>query len=246
MSRSLDGYDLRADEGGLVEVRLDAPGTRNAVTDEMADVLHRAMDVVVRDARPGLLLTSALGVFSAGTDLRGLDEAGDEVLRERFRRVQSVLDRIVDLPALTIAVLDGPALGAGADLALACEHRIATPSASLRFPGPQFGLLLGTMRLAALVGAARAQRILLTSEALDAEGALALGLVTDLVADAGTARGRAEELTAGPAASVVDLGELVAATRGAAAHARPLERSMKPGLADRMRAYVATRQQHRR
>ena len=80
---------------------------------------------------------------------------------------------------LTIAWVSGAAFGAGADIACSCAVRIGTPAARFRFPGFQFGVALGTRRLATIAGAERARQILLHNEELDVHAALHCGLLTE-------------------------------------------------------------------
>ena len=82
----------------------------------------------------------------------------------------------------TVAVASGRTLGAGADLFAACDRRIALTGASFAFPGPGFGLVLGTGRLAALLGRDAARHVLLSGAELPAEAALEAGLATALLA----------------------------------------------------------------
>jgi enoyl-CoA hydratase len=83
-------------------------------------------------------------------------------------------------PCRTIAQVKGRAWGAAADLVVACDHRQITPNASFRFPGAQFGLVLGTRRLAQRVGRDHARDLVLTGRTVNAEQAMALGLATSM------------------------------------------------------------------
>ena len=74
-------------------------------------------------------------------------------------------------------------MGAGADLALSCDLRIATASATFRFPGPQFGLILGTQRLINEIGASKARFLTLLNMKIDAKTAKDFGLVHEICQD---------------------------------------------------------------
>ena len=144
----------------------------------------------------------------------------------------------------SVALVQGRCFGAAADIVASCRKRIATPDASFRMPGLQFGIVLGTRRLAHRIGDDAAFDLLETSRIFHAYDALEVGFLTDiqpaehwashidkLTIDAGNLDRDAK--TALLAATLDDSGldhDLAALVRSAA----------KPGLADRMRAFVAT------
>src|SRR5690606_24845432 len=82
---------------------------------------------------------------------------------------------------VTVASLRGPAIGAGADLAMSCDYRIGTHRASFQFPGARFGVMLGADRLIGEIGRHRAVEILLRNAKVNASEALEYGLLTDVV-----------------------------------------------------------------
>jgi enoyl-CoA hydratase len=124
--------------------------------------------------------------FSAGadiTELVGITKA-EAISQARFR--QGVLQRLAEMAKPTIAVLDGYALGGGAELALACTFRIATRSAKIGLPEVKICQLPGaggTQRLPRLIGVSRALDLMLTGRSVGAEEALAFGLVNRVVDD---------------------------------------------------------------
>src|SRR5581483_10555454 len=109
----------------------------------------------------------------------------------------TVLRRLARLPVPTIAALDGPALGGGLELALACDLRVCASGIALGLTESRLGGLAGSgaVRLTRLVGPARARQLLYTGETIDAERALAWGIVNWVVAD-GTALARARDIAA--------------------------------------------------
>src|SRR4029077_13054307 len=121
-----------------------------------------------------LVLTGAGGHFCAGADLTGLEDDG-------FARVlRTVLDGLRDAPFPTIAAVDGAALGAGTQLAIACDLRVATPRARFGIPAAKLGLMVDhwtVERLALLAGHGPARAMLLAADELSGEAALRLGLV---------------------------------------------------------------------
>jgi enoyl-CoA hydratase/carnithine racemase len=161
-----------------VRATLDRPEKRNAIDRDLVDALHSLCAELERDPRT-LILTGAGGIFAAGADIAQLRE----------RRAADALEginthcfaRIRALPMPVIAVVDGYALGGGAELAYAADIRIGTPA--LRIGNPETGLGIiaaagATWRLREIVGEPLAAEILLTGRVLDAEEALAAGLVT--------------------------------------------------------------------
>ena len=118
--------------------------------------------------------------FSAGFDFGDWESQSEGDLLLRFVRIEMLLQRVAATPCLTVALAHGRNFGAGVDLFGACKWRLAAPEASFRMPGLKFGLVLGTRRFAALVGAERARTILEQAATFDAEAALRDGFVSRL------------------------------------------------------------------
>jgi enoyl-CoA hydratase len=163
------------ERGAVALVTIDRPERRNAVDHEALEQLTAALDRAsssVPDAR-ALVLTGAGGHFCAGADLTGLEDAGfASVLR-------GVLDRLSEAPLPTIAAVDGAALGAGSQLAIACDLRVATSRARFGIPAAKLGLMVDhwtVQRLALLAGQGPARAMLLAADVVDGEAAVRLGL----------------------------------------------------------------------
>ncbi|MEO9326189.1 enoyl-CoA hydratase/isomerase family protein [Nocardioides sp. C4-1] len=141
---------ITVDRGPVWTLTLDRADRANALSDEMVAALHHALDEV-DDARPAVLVLRGNDRhFAAGFDLGGLADETDASLALRFLRIGTLLQRLIALPCVTVAVAEGAAVGAGADLVLACDHRLVASSVTLRFPGSAFGVALGTVRRAEL------------------------------------------------------------------------------------------------
>jgi enoyl-CoA hydratase len=174
-------------------VTLHRPDVRNAINAAMIRELH---DVCARleDDPKLLLLTGGGGAFAAGADIGELRERDrDQALRGINSRL---FDRLARLPMPTVAAVDGWALGGGAELAYACDIRLASPSAVFGNPEPGLGILAAAgacWRLRELVGASVAKQVLLAGRRLDAEDAYRLGLVAE-IAPAGELLKRAHGL----------------------------------------------------
>jgi enoyl-CoA hydratase len=164
-----------------VVVRLDRPEVRNAIDQRMVAELHEVCAALESDPRI-LLLTGSGGTFAAGADIAQLRERRRD---DALRGINSGLfDRIRRLPMPTIALVEGYALGGGAELAYACDFRVGTPSTRIGNPEPGLGILAaagGTWRLVELVGEPVAKEILLAGRVLDAEEARALHLLNEVV-----------------------------------------------------------------
>ncbi|WP_028656848.1 enoyl-CoA hydratase/isomerase family protein [Nocardioides sp. J54] len=143
---------LHVDRGQAWTLTLDRPHRANALSADLVEDLLAVVDEAAC-ARPlALVLRGNDRHFAAGFDLAGLEHQTDAALAGRFLRIGLLLERLLSAPHLTVAVVEGAAVGAGADLAAACDHRLAGPRATFRFPGAAFGVVLGTARLAALTG----------------------------------------------------------------------------------------------
>lgn len=144
---------LLVDRGAVWTLTLDRPRRANALSAELVEALHAALDEADRARPEALVLRGGARHFAAGFDLGGLDTETDASLAYRFLRIGLLLERLLAAPYVTVAVAEGAAVGAGADLVLACDHRLVDPSVELRFPGSAFGVVLGAHRRAELAGA---------------------------------------------------------------------------------------------
>lgn len=141
---------LRLDRGAVWTVTLDRPRRANALSADLVEELHAVLDDAAAERPDALVLRGNARHFAAGFDLGGLDDETDASLALRFLRIGVLLERLIAAPYRTIAVAEGTAVGAGADLVLACDHRLVDPTVTLRFPGAAFGVALGTVRRAEL------------------------------------------------------------------------------------------------
>jgi enoyl-CoA hydratase len=172
-----------------VVVTLDRPAVRNAIDTVMVTELHGVCELLEARPKP-LLLKGSGGVFAAGADIAELRERGREDALQGING--RLFDRIAALPMPTLAVVDGPALGGGAELAYACDLRLASPSAVFGNPEPGLGIVAAagaSWRLAELVGRSVAKQVLLAGVTIDAERALQFGLVLEIVEPDGIVAG---------------------------------------------------------
>lgn len=165
-------------------VRLYRPEKRNAIDAATVAELHEVCARLEREPRLLLLTGGTQGVFAAGADIAQLRERGREDALAAIN--QGVFARIRALPLPSIAAVDGPALGGGAELAYACDLRICTARTFFGQPEVRLGILAGagaTYRLPALIGEARAKELLFTGRRVEAAEALRIGLVNQVVAE---------------------------------------------------------------
>lgn len=167
-------------QGDRVVATLHRSEVRNAIDQQLVDELHLLCAELEAVPRV-LILTGADGVFASGADIAQLRERRAADARAGINT--TVFRRIRELPMPVIAAIDGYALGGGAELAYAADLRLGTPSLKIGNPEPSLGIIAAagaTWRLPAIVGDARAAELLLTGRILDADEALAWGLVSAL------------------------------------------------------------------
>ncbi len=161
-----------------MDIVLRRPERANALSPEMVESLTVAIDEAVKRGVRYVMIRGEGKHFCSGFDLAP-DEDG--VLNLRFMQLERLLAKIAYAPVPVIACVNGAAIGAGADLVAACTFRVGTSDVTLRFPGPRFGVVLGTRRLTRLVGADSACRLLLLQEKVLAADALKMGLLSQVV-----------------------------------------------------------------
>jgi len=169
-------------------VTLNRPQVLNALTPAMLQELPQLVERLEQDdSRPRALFVTGAGekAFCAGADLGGV---GKRTVSEQLQRVhlaQQSLGRITSSGLPSIALIHGYAFGGGLELALACDFRIATPQAKFSLPEVKLGLVPsfgGTQRLPRLIGETRALELILSGKSIGAEEALAVGLISKIVA----------------------------------------------------------------
>ncbi len=172
-------------EGATISVTMNREPV-NAINEEWIDRLGRIMDEYEpREEICVLRFRSALKAFCAGADIDMLAErlsspSGIDQMIQTVRRMQALYTRIEQSPLVSIAEINGFALGGGFELALACDIRVASDTAKVGLPEARHGLLPGaggTQRMTRLCGAAMARRLILGTEVVEGAEAARLGLV---------------------------------------------------------------------
>src|ERR1043165_6770029 len=196
-------------ESGVLIVTLNRPEKLNAFTPEMHEALRGAMSRAEREsAIRAVLLTGAGRGFCAGADLSQRDvspgAAPIDLSVSLGSNYNPLVRRMRELPKPIVCAVNGPAAGAGANVALACDVVLAARSASFLQAFARLGLVPdagGTYFLPRLVGSARAMGLALLAEKITAEQAADWGLIWQVVDDAqlmGEALAMAKKLAAGP------------------------------------------------
>lgn len=192
---------LERREDGVAIVRLDNPKV-NALSARVLAQLAQVARSLTTDPPGSVVVTGGERIFAAGADIS--EFGGPERAREVGGNFRQAMDAVAAIPRPVIAAIAGYALGGGCELALACDLRIASTKAKLGQPEILLGIIPGgggTQRLARLVGPSRAKDLILTGRQVDAEEALRMGLVDQVVPhdelhEWGT--GLATQLAAGP------------------------------------------------
>lgn len=166
---------------GVGRLRLNRADKRNALNSELSTQISVAMSRLdLDDAVVCIVIEGTDGSFSAGADMgeaMGHYEEGDY----RFNSAQAAAARVGASTKPVIAAVDGPAYGAGALLAASCDIRIASDRARFRFPGSEYGLVVGAHALPSLVGGPLAKELIFTGRVVDAAEAARIGLVNRTV-----------------------------------------------------------------
>lgn len=192
---------LTRQQGRTLWIALNRPAARNALTFDMYSRLADLCSTVPTDGSLGAIVIHGTGgrAFAAGTDIgqfRDFDGARDAL--EYEARIDEVLGAVETCPLPTVAALNGACTGGGAAIAAACDLRLASASLQFGFPiARTLGNCLSTAnlaRLAQLVGAGRLREMIFTARLMQAEEALAIGLVTEILADEAALMDRATAL----------------------------------------------------
>lgn len=215
---------------GVGVVTLNDPDRRNALSVALVDELCAALDQLeTDDATSVVVITGAGPAFCAGAALSHLGDADDDEREEALRSIYECFLRVARSPLVTLAAVNGPAVGAGMNLALACDVRVAARSARFDTRFLALGIHPGgghTWWLQRLLGAQGAAAMVLCGEVLDGESAQRRGLAWSCVDDGeelAEARRLAGQVASAPAPLVARTKATLRATADAADHSEALE-----------------------
>lgn len=225
-------------EQGIMRLTLNRPDSANALSPELTEALIQAL-TTAGDAQLCVIQGNGRH-FCAGFDLSDLEQTSDGDLLWRFLRIETLLQTVYHAPFATVALAQGQAVGAGADLFSACWRRVAAPDFRSRMPGWNFELALGTRRLSRLIGQDAARDLLIDTRVLSAEASLECGLATEIVdskewpALVENLKRRADNLSPAALESML---QLTANDTRDADIAAIVRSAGRPGLKDRIIAY---------
>ena len=197
-------------DGPLAVLTLQRPERLNAISREMVAELADVVAGLENDEAVRVLIVTGAGrAFCAGADIKErAEQAEDMAVQRTSAQLSPTFRRLERLRQVSIAAVNGPAAGGGLELAMACDLRIAASGATVALPEVALGILPGaggTQRLPRLIGPARAKEMMLFGRFVDAETALAWGLVNAVVEPAQLmteARTWAERLIEAPPLSI--------------------------------------------
>jgi enoyl-CoA hydratase/carnithine racemase len=229
-------------EDGVATIRIDRPPANALARPVSLELSEAAAAVADDDAIGAVVVWGGETIFAAGADIKAMVGYGPDEIASDVGALEQACRDLEAIPKITIAAINGFALGGGLELALACDFRSAAQDAQLGLPEIKLGIIPGsggTQRLPRVVGLARARDLIYTGRRVLAGEALEIGLV-DRVAPAadvyGLATQEARSFAEGPSLAYA------AAKRAVAAADRPLAE----GLAVEREAFVplfATRDQ---
>lgn len=176
-------------EQSILKVELNRPEKLNAFNDQMFRDVARIAEIASSDPEVRIVVFKGRGrAFSSGADLTelsgGITEIDAGTLEQHIRAAQEVMDQVEAIPKPTIAAVNGPAVGAGFQLALTCDFRIAAEGIKMGLSDVRIGIIpaLGaTTRLPKLIGLAKSKELIMGGNLITSEQAYQMGLVNQLV-----------------------------------------------------------------
>ena len=172
-------------EGSHATIMFRTDGAVNLLS---ADLLHSFGAIVAKVKKNSHIRTAAIQaegkVFIAGADIKEMADFTTDQARSYGELGQGIMSDLAALPCITVAAIQGAALGGGLELALACDFRVAVKSAKLGFPEVSLGLVPGwggIVRATKLIGPSHAKKLFLSANPVSGEDAVTWGLVDEVV-----------------------------------------------------------------
>jgi enoyl-CoA hydratase/carnithine racemase len=175
-------------ESWLAIVTLNRESVRNAISRKMAQLLSKCLDELALNPELRALILTGAGskAFSGGADLKERHRMTPRQRQIHTAEIRQAADRLATFPVPVVAAINGYALAGGAELAIACDLRVAGESAIIGFPEVRLGIFPGAgavERLPRIVGASKARHLLFSGRQIESDQALAIGLVDSVVPD---------------------------------------------------------------
>ena len=212
---------------GVAQLTLNRPDALNALNRDLTDALEQALERVAAMDDARVLVVAGRGrAFCAGNDIKEMDTFTGADAEALAARQAALMDRFATLPQVTLAAIDGHALGGGLMLAVAQDLRVASDRARFGLPEVTLGFnpAYGIARLLDIAGGAHGRDLLLTGRTIHASEALRMGLVNRVVAPPtleASALKWASEIAASPREGLASTKRIVAAIRAGAPGAEP-------------------------
>jgi methylglutaconyl-CoA hydratase len=193
---------IEATPEGVATVIMNRPAQRNAFNAELIAALHEAFETLHgAEGVRVVLLKGEGGFFSAGADLQWMGDAVDWTEadnRDDALQMARMLKSLWDIPALTVALVEGGAFGGGAGLIAACDMAVATAAAKFSFSEVKLGLIAATISpyVVSAIGPRTARGLFATARIFDAAHAEKIGLINETVADGPALAAAAERIAA--------------------------------------------------
>lgn len=171
-------------DGGIGTIRLDRPkmnALNTEIQEALAEVSREATD---RDDVKAVIVYGGEKVFAAGADIKEMQDMSYTDMVDRANRLSDCFAAVAAIPKPTMAAITGFALGGGCELTMCCDFRIAADNAKMGQPEILLGIIPGaggTQRLARLVGPSKAKELIFSGRFIDAQEALRIGLVDEVV-----------------------------------------------------------------
>jgi enoyl-CoA hydratase/carnithine racemase len=222
------GEFVRIDiDAGVATIRIDRPPANALARAVSSELSQAAASVTGDEAVRAVVIWGGERIFAAGADIKAMVDDGPDEIADDVGALEQACRDLEAIPKVTIAAIEGFALGGGLEVALACDLRVAAQNAKLGLPEIRLGVIPGsggTQRLPRLIGLARARQMVFSGDPVSADRALESGLV-DAVSPAGEAYAnasqRAQSHAVGPSLA------FAAAKRALAAADRPLEEGLR-------------------
>jgi enoyl-CoA hydratase/carnithine racemase len=225
-------------EGSIVIITLNRPDKMNAINKDILEDLKKVLDVLETDrtARAIVLTASGEKAFCVGADLKERQGMNEKDVLLRLEAVRNLYLRWERLPIPSIAAINGVALGGGLELALVCDLRIASETATLGLPETDLAIIPGnggTQRLTRIIGPSRALEMILLAKRMTSTEALKWGLLNHV-----SVQGQLMKDALSWAHKIADAGP-IAIQQAKKAVLRGLEKSWEEGLQWEVECYKA-------
>lgn len=175
-------------DGAVATLQLSSETGVNVFSSCVVGGIGQLIEAVREDASIRFVVLRGVGkTFAAGADIAQMSHFREDDGQIFSKNGHHVFDAIAELPQVTIAALNGHALGGGCEIAISCDFRIAVATAKLGQPESRLGLVPGwggTSRLARLIGLSHAKRLMFSGESISAEEGLRIGLIDEIVPSA--------------------------------------------------------------